>query len=698
MSEHRLRPLLAPVSIALVGASAREGSFGLATLRNLAHPGFAGPIYPVNPGYGEIEGRVCYPSLADIPGGVEHAVLSVANAGIERALTEAAEAGVAAATLFGSAYLEGDTGTPKLMERLRAIAREAGMAVCGANCMGFVNYESATRATWMAMPGDGWFEPGHIALISHSGTCFLTLQFIDPRHRHNLCVSAGQELTVTAADYMDYALEMASTRVIALFLETVRDPQAFRAVLDKAAAKGVPVVAIKVGATAKSAALAKSHSGALAGDDAAYEALFDHYGVLRVETWDELAATSRLLAHDKQPGPGALAGIMDSGGARGMLIDLAWKMGVPLAEIGPETEARLAGLLEYGLEPVNPTDVWGSGRDWEKVYTGCMTALADDPASSAVVLFSDIGFPDRVGKGQIDIVEEVDRATAKPIYLCQHWSRAMQRDQTAQAAASPVPVFEGTQTFLAALKLANARRERRKDGPGDMPPPPCGETIRRWHARLEGGEALDEDAALGLLADFAIATPARRLASGAGEALAAAHAIGFPVALKTAEAGILHKSDVGGVCLALDGPESFAAAYDDMARRLGRRVLVAAMAPAGVELAAGLVHDAQFGPLVLVAAGGVLIETLADRRLLLPPVGVNGARRAIDALACRKLLAGVRGRPAADIDALAWTLARFALIAAALGDLIAEFDVNPLIAGPEGTVAVDALALPAAQR
>ena len=698
MSEHRLRPLLAPTSIALVGASAREGSFGLATLRNLAHPGFAGRVHPVNPGYEEIEGRVCYPSLAAIPGGVEHAVLSVANAGIEQALTEAAEAGVAAATLFGSAYLEGDSGTPKLMERLRAIAREAGMAVCGANCMGFVNYESATRATWMPMPADGWFEPGHIALVSHSGTCFLTLQFIDPRHRHNLCVSAGQELTVTAADYMDYALQMASTRVIALFLETVRDPQAFRAVLDKAAARGVPVVAIKVGATERSAALARSHSGALAGDDAAYEALFDHYGVLRVETWDELAATCRLLAHDKQPGPGALAGIMDSGGARGMLIDLAWKAGVKLAEIGPQTEARLAALLEYGLEPVNPTDVWGTGRDWEKVYRGCMGALADDPASCAVVLFSDIGFPDRVGKGQIDVAEEVDRATAKPVYLCQHWSRAMQADQTARAAASPVPVFEGTQTFLTAFRLAGARRDRREDGPGDMPPAPPPATVRRWRARLEGAGPLDENAALDLLAAFGVATPARRLAADAGAAAEAARAVGFPVALKTAAAGILHKSDVDGVRLGLDGPESFAAAYDDLARRLGPRVLVAAMAPPGVELAAGLVRDAQFGPLVLVAAGGVLIETFADRRLLLPPVGVESARRAIDALACRPLLDAVRSRPAADLEALAWTLARFGRLAETLGDLIAEFDVNPLLAGPQGTVAVDALALPAAGR
>jgi len=695
MSEHRLRPLLEPRSIALVGATAREGAFGHTTLLNLANPGYDGAVHPVNPGYDEIEGMTCYPSLTEIPGGVEQAVLSVANAGIEEALIDAAEAGVKAVTMFGSAYLEGDTRTPRLKDRLQAIAREAGLLVCGANCMGFVNVEKNVRATWMAAEGS-WYDPGHITLISHSGTCFLTLQFADPRHRHNLCVSAGQELTVTAADYMDYALEQESTRAIALFLETVRDPEGFRAVLDKAVKKDIPVIAIKVGRTEKSATLAQSHSGAMAGDDAAYEALFDHYGVLRVDSWDELAGTSMLLSHHKTIAPGGLAGIMDSGGARGMLIDLADKMGVPLADIGPQTVERLAGLLEYGLEPVNPTDVWGTGRDWENVFSGCMQALADDGDSALTGIMSDLGFTDDVGWGLLEIAERVDRNTDKPVYVCQHWSRSLNPIAIEQATRSNVMVFDGTETMLTAVRLAMQRRDRTDDSADDMAPAPDEAVIAHWRERLRSGETLDENDGLDLLDAFGIATPVRSIAISADEAAEAAARAGYPVVLKTAEAGIQHKSDVGGVALGLADETQLRAAYDAMAQRLGPRLLVAAMAGKGVELAAGLVIDPQFGPLVMVAAGGILIEVMKDRRFLMPPAGRISARRAIDGLASRQLLDGVRGAPASDIDAVADAIARLGTLAATLGDVIAELDVNPLIAGPDGCMAVDALVVPGA--
>ena len=694
MTEHRLTPLLAPASIAVVGASAREGAFGLETLRNVRHDGFAGPVHPVNPAYPEIDGLTCYPTLAEIPGGVEHVILSVANAGVEAAMVDAIAAGARSATLFGSAYLEGDTGEPKLKERLQAIAREAGLLICGANCMGFVNYESGTRSTWMPMPKDAWPDTGNITLISHSGTCFLALQFVDRRHRHNLCVSAGQELTVTAADYMDYALEQPSTRVIALFLETVREPEAFQAALEKAVARDIPVVALKVGKTAKSAALARSHSGALAGDDAAYEALFDHYGVMRVETWDDLTATARVFSHHKRLAPGGISGIMDSGGARGMLIDLADRAGVPFSDISPQTTAKLAAELEYGLEPVNPTDVWGTGREWQKVFGNCLDALAEDQDSAMTALFTDFGYAGWDPSEHFEIASKVDARTDKPVYLVQHWSRMQNQSAIDTCLKNDIPVFEGTQTFLAAMRHAMNRRDRLAAGPGTPEPMPSEAAIAQWRARLSGGLPLDENEGLDLLDAFGIATPGRRIAASAEEAVAAAAALGGAVALKTVEPGILHKSDVGGVRLNLAGADTVRAAYEDMAGRLGPRCLVSTMAPRGVELASGIVVDAQFGPLVMVAAGGILIEVMQDRRFRMPPATPNDAKRALQSLACVKLLAGVRGQPAADADAVAVTIARLANLAVALGDLLAELDVNPLIAGPEGCVAVDALVVP----
>ena len=694
MTEHRLRPLLEPRSIALVGASARPDSFGYDTLRNLASPHYRGRIHAVNPRYDRIDDIDCHPSLGDIPGGVEHAVLSVANARIEAALVDAVEAGVRSVTIFGSAYLEGDTAGSNLKDRLQGIAREAGLLVIGANCMGYVNYSVGARVTWMNVPEDGWFDPGHITLISHSGTCFLTLQFVDPRHRHNLCISAGQELTVTAADYIDYALDKESTRVIALFLETVRDPDAFRAALDRAARADVPVVAIKVGRTDRSAELARSHSGALAGNDAAYEAVFDHYGVLRVDSWNELAAASRLFAHHKEIAPGGLAGIMDSGGARGMLLDLAARMDVPFADIGEGTVKTLSGLLEYGLEPVNPTDVWGSGRDWQDVYTGSMKALADDPASAMTGIFADLGGLETGGSIYLELCEKIERETAKPVFFCQHWSRAMDPEMTRKTAASPVLVIDGTETFLAAVRLAMQRRDRVDDSPGDMAPVPEEPVIERWRQRLAHAEALDENEGLALLESFGIAAPARRIAASPDECAAAAAAIGWPVALKSAAPGLLHKTDVAGVILSIDNEDDVVRGWRDLAERLGPRVLVEAMAPRGIEMAAGIVIDRQFGPLVMIAAGGVLIETHADRRFLLPPAGQASVRRAIDQLACRPLLDGVRGSEAADVDALVDGVARLSVIATTLGDRLAELDINPLIVHPQGCQAVDALVIP----
>ncbi len=693
MTEHRLRPLLEPRSIALVGASARPDSFGYATLRNLASPHYRGRIHAVNPRYDRIDDIDCHPSLGDVPGGVEHAILSVANARIEAALVDAVEAGVRSVTIFGSAYLDGDTDRSNLKDRLQGIAREAGLLVIGANCMGFVNYTAGARVTWMNVPEDGWFDPGHITLISHSGTCFLTLQFVDPRHRHNLCVSAGQELTVTAADYIDYALDKESTRVIALFLETVRDPDAFRAALDRAARADVPVVAIKVGRTGRSAELARSHSGALAGNDAAHEAVFDHYGVLRVDTWNELAAASRLFAHHKEIAPGGLSGIMDSGGARGMLLDLAARMDVPFADIGDGTVKTLSGLLEYGLEPVNPTDVWGSGRDWQDVYTGSMKALADDPTSAMTGIFADLGDSDTGGAVYLELCEKIEQETEKPVFFCQHWSRAMDPEMTRRTAESPVLVIDGTETFLTAVHLAMQRRDRVDDSPGDMAPVPAEPVIERWRQRLARTEALDEHEGLTLLESFGMAAPARRMAASADECAAAADAIGWPVALKTAARGLAHKSDVSGVILAIADEKELLRAWHDISGRLGPRVLVEAMAPRGVEMAAGIVIDRQFGPLVMIAAGGVLIETHADRRFILPPAGRASARRAIDQLACRPLLDGVRGNEAVDVEALVDVVARLSVIATTLGDHIAEFDINPLIVHPQGCQAVDALVI-----
>ncbi|HXF72174.1 MAG TPA: acetate--CoA ligase family protein, partial [Actinomycetota bacterium] len=687
-----LRRMLEARSVAVIGASAREGSVGRQTLVELLEGGFDGEVYPVNPRYDEVLGLRCYPTIAEVGRAVDLAIVAVGNAGLEDALRGAAEAGAASAVIFASAHEEPREGVPPLTERLARIAREHGMAVCGANCMGFANLERRLRACGFYEPKD--LEPGPIAFVSHSGSAFSAMLHNRRGLRFNLAVSAGQELVTTAADYLRYALSLDSTRAVALFLETVRDPAGFREALRRAEERDVPVVALKVGREPLTKELVLAHSGALAGEDGAYEALFEAHGVLRVSSLDEMADTLALLVAGRRAAPGGLASVHDSGGERALLIDTAAEVGVPLARVSPRTSARLAELLDPGLPPVNPLDFWGTGRDVHEVVTGCLRALLDDPAVGALAFCVDLTTEDRPEAGYIRMAEEVYPGTAKPMAMLANLSSGIDRGDVERLYRAGIPVLEGTRTGLLAFRHLFELRDHRALPPLARPEPAPAEVRERWAERLQRGEPLGEVEGLALLADHGVPAVPARTASSAEEAVEAARALGFPVACKTAAPGVLHKSEADGVRLGLRDEREVAAAYADLARRLGPRVTVARMAPSGVELHLGIVRDPQFGPLVMVAAGGVLVEVLGDRRLALPPLDAPRARRLVEGLRVRPLLEGVRGRPPADVEALVRALVRLSALAADLGDLIDALDANPVICGPEGCLAVDALVIP----
>jgi acetate---CoA ligase (ADP-forming) len=688
-----LEPLLSPRSIAVVGASERAGSLGRSTLIQALANGFEGEIFPVNPNYRQILGHDCYPSLDDLPRAPDLVVLAVANAALEEQMQRAIAIGCRSATIFASAYLEGDT-SPLLTERLSALARVAGVPVCGANCMGFYHPARNVNAAWYEA---GRVKSGPIGLITHSGSLFFSLAANDPRVGYSLLVSPGQELSVMADDYMHYMLEDGATRVIGLFVEAVRNPAGFIAALEKANARDIPVVAMNVGRTAESARLARSHSGAITGDDAAYEALFDKYGVLRARTVEELMNTARLMSARKRVAAGAVAAVLDSGGARGLFLDLADDLGVPMAKISPETEDKLRRRLEYGLEPVNPVDAWGTGNDNAGVFRDCLQAVVDDPDSALGILMTDLSNDqDPANEEFAQLTVDVSEKTGKPILMATHWAQLRGRKMSAAVEAAGVVTIDGTDNLLLAVRHAFAYRDFRALPPLSPPPSPSASVLARWRQRLMCAAALDEADSLSLLGDFGIAHPHFEIVHSVAEAAAVSQRLGLPVAMKTAMAGIHHKSEVGGVHLGLTTAESVARAYQDLAVRLDPRVIVSRMATPGVELALGLVHDRQFGPIVVVGAGGILIEVLQDRQVALPPLDGVRAKRMLERLRLRPLLAGHRGRPAVNLDRLADAIARFSLIAATLGDLIAELDVNPLIASADGVVAVDALVLPQA--
>jgi acyl-CoA synthetase (NDP forming) len=669
-------------SVALVGASARPASLGARMIEEVTRSPSRPRTYLVNPRYADIGGVPCLPDLAAIPEPVDLALLAVPDAALEAQLVAAAKSQARSAVIFGSAY--DPHGTHGLRDRLAAVARDAGMAVCGAGCMGFVNVARGLRAV-------GYVEPdplpaGPVALVTHSGSVFSALLRTRRGFGYTLAVSSGQELVTTAADYARYALTLPGTQVLALVLEAIRDGPGLRAVLADALAADVPVVLLSVGASEKGQALVAAHSGALAADGGAWEALAAAYGVHRVGDLAELADTLELFASGRRAAPGTgIATVHDSGLERAHTADLAAEAGVPFAPLAPATAGRLAALLDEGLAPGNPLDVWGTGRDTEELFAGCLDALAADPSVGAVALAVDL-VPEFDGDESYPrAVAAAAANTPKPVAVLTGLPAAIDQAAAAVLRAAGIPVLEGTRTGLLALRhlLDHANRPA---------PPPAPEPPRapRHDPLPTGGPEL-----FALLREYGIPVTRTEGAGTREAALTAADAIGYPVVLKTAEPGIAHKSDVGGVRLGLADRAQAGAAYDDLAARLGPHVLVSQTAPAGPELALGLVRDPALGPLLVVSAGGILIEIFAERVVLLAPVTRPAALAAVQRLRLAPVLAGARGQPAADLDAIADAIEGLSRLARDYGDAIEALDINPLICGPHGALAVDALLIPA---
>jgi acetate---CoA ligase (ADP-forming) len=703
-----LLAMLEARSVALVGASSRPGSLGERMVAEVSRSPAAPRVHLVNPRYQRIGGRPCHPSLADLPETVDLVLLGVPDSALAEQLSLAARRGDRSAVIFGGAYElpAAVPGTAGLRARLADAAHAAGMAVCGAGCMGFVNVAYGLRAV-------GYIEPdplpaGPIALVTHSGSVFSALLRSRRELGFTLAVSSGQELVTPAAAYARYALSLPQTRVLGLVLEAIRDPGLLQQVLATASAADIPVVLLTAGSSAAGRAMVAAHSGALAGQDGSWEALAGAYGVHRVSDFAEMVDTLELFALGRRvarpaqappppaagpagpPGAGTgIATVHDSGLERAHTADLADELGVPFAAISGATRERLAGVLDPGLEPANPLDMWSGSRDAERQLTESLAALADDPAVAAVALAVDLLTEFDGDRSYPLAVNAAALRTGKPLVVLANIAGAVDPDAATWLRQAGIPVLEGARSGLLALRhlLDHAARP----APAD---PPRIDPARRdhWARVLAQGEP-DGPVLLDLLRAYGIAAARACPAGSADGALAVAAEIGYPVVLKTGQPGIAHKSDAGGVVLGIRDPAGLTAAYAGMAGRLGPAVLVCETAGPGTELALGFTRDPDLGPLVVVGAGGLLVEFLADRAVALPPVGPEAARRMLGRLRVAGLLAGVRGQPPADTGAIAEAVVAVSAIALELGDHLEALDINPVICGPAGAVAVDVLAV-----
>lgn len=674
----RLARMLEARSIAVVGASDRPGSFGLRLATEALRSPAALEVYLVHPSRATVLGRPAWASLVDVPHQVDLVLLGVPGEALIGELTLARQRGDGGAVVFSSA--------PGLAEQLSTAAGD--MALCGAGCMGFVNVARGVRAI-------GYLEreplaAGGIALVSHSGSVFSALLRTHRRLEFSVVVSSGQELVTSTADYLSYALDLPQTRVVGLFLETLRDVPRFRAALAVAAERDIPVVALTVGASSTGRSLVEAHSGALAGDDAVWEALFAAYGVHRVEGLDELVDSLEAFSVGRRVRPSStplgLATVHDSGAERVLVADVAQQVGVPFADISARTTARLSGLVGPGLQPVNPLDVWSNGADTTTLFAGCLAALADDEAVGAVALAVDL-VPEYDGDTSYpDAVEAVLELTDKPVVVLANVAAAVDQQAASRLRARGVPVLEGTRSGLRALRHLISPR------PGALMPATVDEERRdQWRRRLAAGR-LDQAASMDLLSDYGVTTVPAHPADSGALAVVAAEAVGYPVVLKTDDPAIAHKVDAGGVALGLRDARAVQTAYHDVASILGPRVTVQRQVPVGAEVCIGFVRDPLVGPLVVVAAGGVLVEVLGQRRVGLPPLDAETARLLLGQPAVARLLAGAEGRRRqADTEAVTEAVLAISQIAVELGDVIEALDVNPLVVGAHGAVAVDVL-------
>lgn len=680
-----LTPLLHARSVAIVGLS-QPTRFGGKVFLNLRNFGYPGQIFGVNPRYPSLYEQPCYPSLSALPARPDCAILAVPNEQLVPALREAARLGLPAAVIPGSAF--------GVQEQLIEIAREAGMVICGPNCMGF--HAFAQKLVVSGYPIAPGTPAGNIAFITHSGSVFDAL-WQNTRGLHfNYLISSGNEMATTLADYMRFALTQDSTRVMGLFLETVRDPQNFLLALHEAAERDVPVVALKVGRSESGARLALAHSGALAGEDAAYDAVFRHYGVSRVRSLDEMLDTLELFASGLRPPTRYIASLHDSGGERGLLADLAEAEGVPFAAINSETQAKLAATLDPGLAPINPLDAWGTGNEAERIYRDCLLALDADPAVGLCVFAVDLYPSELDDSTYVNVAFAVQSQLTKPLVFLNNLAASLGPVQAARLRAAGIPVLMGTEHGVRAIKhlLNYVEFQNNRNAYSVIRNTRYAPRMTTdWFHVLQSTSPLDEFTSGELLRAYGIPIAERALAESLTEALTAAENIGYPIALKTA-LGAAHKSDAGGVQLNLQNAEALTVAYHDFESRFGSRVLIQKMMPAGVELILGLVHNPQFGPMLTIGLGGIFVEVLNDARLIVLPTTPEEVRVVLASLRGAALLNGARGRPPADIDSIIEVALRLSALAEDFGKHIEALDLNPLIALPRGCVAVDALVIP----
>ena len=688
-----IHKMLNPRSIAVVGATERMqygGRFLRAAMQSAAR---GVRVYPVNPRYGELLGMKCYPSVSDLPEAPDVVGVIVPYHRVIPVLRESGARGAGSAIVISAGFAErGSAERRDLQAELGAAARETGVRISGPNCLGLANVKDDIWACSSSRLEGVQLKSGGIGLVCQSGASafgpFLT-RAAERGIGYSYIVSTGNEADLDAPDFARYLLDDDDTKAIAMFIEGFRDARKFLEVAKLAAERGKPIAAVKIGRSALGTRAAQSHTAALTGADEIYDAAFEQHGVTRVHDWDRLLETAQMLADFDPPSERGVALISHSGGVCSLTADNLGDAGIALPPLSDAAREGIDAILEGFGWAANPADITGhAARD---TLVPIMERMIAEPNVGALVLAS--SGSDEQARRVIGV-----RDSAKKPVIFLHTGAEMGASTGLDALKDAgVPVFDSPENLASALRDFHAYhdwRARREAAGGFAQPAPMTDAQRAAadSLRAADGAALSEYDAKRIIAAWGIQSPNGGLARSADEAARIAQRVGFPVAVKANSPDLLHKTEARAVALGVQDESAVRAAYrqvtdaaaeyDPSARVDG--ALVEEMVEDGVETIIGITYDPQLGPVILYGMGGLLAEIMRDVALRICPVTEAEAREMIAAVRGSRLLAGFRGAPPADVDALATTIAAASQMALRLEGAIAEMDVNPLAVLPNG--------------
>ena len=700
MDVHNLGHIFNPTRIAVVGVTQNPNSVGGKVLANLVGGGFRGVVYPVNADSEAVLGVPCYPDVAQLPKTPDLAIICSPAEEVPRRVAACGEAGIRGLIIMSAGFKETGEAGRRLEQEIRdEQARFDGMRIIGPNCLGIVVPRLNLNASFApASPRDG-----DIAFISQSGAlCASVLDWaLESRIGFSYFVSIGNSLDVDFGDLIDYFGEDEHTRSIILYIESITEARAFMTAA-RAFARHKPIIAFKAGRFPASAQAAASHTGAMASEDAVYDAAFQRTGVARVSALADVFDCASLIGRGKIPGGPRLALVTNAGGPGVIAIDALIAQHGVVATLAPETMARLDEDLPPAWSHGNPVDVLGDANS-KRIEKAVKSVLADRNVDAVLAIVTPQAMTNPTATARV--LGKLAQDSRKPLLAAWLGGRAMREGlgilAEAGIAAYPTPE-QAVRAFMTLVEYAR-NLETLYETPKDVAiqlPYDRAEAKRRFVAtRLAAGDILSEDVSKELIASYGIPVTQPLVAASAAEAVAIAGRIGYPVVLKVRSPDISHKTDVGGVALDLASAEMVTAAYNNIvrnakerrpdARLLGLTVQKMIQAQDAVELILGVKKDPVFGTVIMVGMGGVGAELLADRSLGFPPLNERLAMRMLESLRMWPLLTGYRGRKPIAVEALVQVLIRLSYLAADWPE-ITELDINPLLCTPAEVVALDA--------